>query len=220
VSALLRGARRGPRPDPQALAAEAADPERMVQAVARDVEGALAAHRADMPLLVWTYVNLDDHVHRHGYDARAMRATGALERHARSWARRGWTVLAHSDHGQVPCAADPELEAAWARIDTPALCRLPAGGAGRVRWLYPREGRAAEALDRLGAALDGHALVVSAEDLPGLGLADLTPGVRARIGGVVAIATSPRFPLPVPGMAFEHGALSPDEMLVPLATWR
>ncbi|RCG32111.1 hypothetical protein DQ384_06240 [Sphaerisporangium album] len=236
ASALLAGASRGPRPDPRTLAAEAADPERMVAAVARDVEDVLAAHREDRPLLLWTYVNLDDHVHRHGYDDRAARAVEALERHALSWARRGWTVLAHSDHGQVPCEPDAGLELAWARVDTPELCRLPAGGAGRTRWLYPREGRAAEALERLGEAMDGHALVVPAADLPGLGLAGppgpgstglpgagltgLPAAVGERLGEVVAIATSPRFPLPVPGMAFEHGALTPDEMLVPLATWR
>ncbi|MEU9884972.1 hypothetical protein [Sphaerisporangium sp. NPDC051011] len=236
ASALLAGASRGPRPDPRALSADAADPGRMVEAVARDVEDVLAAHRDDRPLLLWTYVNLDDHVHRHGYDDRAARAVEALERHALSWARRGWTVLAHSDHGQVPCEPDAALEVAWARVDTPELCRLPAGGAGRTRWLHPRAGRAAEVLERLREAMDGHALVVPAADLPALGLTGLSgPGssglpvlgstglpaaVGERFGEVVAIATSPRFPLPVPGMAFEHGALTPDEMLVPLATWR
>ncbi|GII85583.1 hypothetical protein Ssi03_35730 [Sphaerisporangium siamense] len=220
ADALLQGAERIPGPGPRALAADAADPVRMAEAVAGDVEAALTAHRADVPLLLWTYVNLDEHVHRHGYDARARRAVEQLERHARSWARRGWTVLAHADHGQTPCAPDPELEAAWARVDTPELCRLPAGGAGRVRWLYPREGRTGEVRERLAAALDGHALVVPVDDLPGLGLTGLTPALRERIGGVVALATSPGFPLPVAGVAWEHGALSPDEMLVPLAVWR
>ncbi|GAA3816909.1 hypothetical protein GCM10022226_41970 [Sphaerisporangium flaviroseum] len=219
AAALLRGARRGQMTDPRELAAQAGDPEELVAAVARDVEGALVGHRQDRPLLLWIYVNLDDHVHRHGYDPRAMRAVELLERHALSWAGRGWTVLAHSDHGQVPCAPDPELEAAWARVEVPALCRLPGGGAGRVRWLYPRQGRATEVAERLGTALAGHALVIPADELPGLGLLRLTPAVRERIGGVVAMATSPRFPAPVRGMAFEHGALSPGEMLVPLATW-
>lgn len=219
AAALLRGARRGPGADPRALAAQAADPGELAEAVARDVEGALARHRNDRPLLLWVYVNLDEHVHRHGYDPGAMRAAGSLERHALSWAARGWTVVAHADHGQVPCVADPGPAEAWARVDTPGLCRLPAGGAGRVRWLYPRVGREAEVAERLAAALAGHALVVRATELPGIGLPPLGPAARERMGEVVAVATSPRFPLPVPGMTFEHGALTEDEMLVPFATW-
>ncbi|MFC6086187.1 alkaline phosphatase family protein [Sphaerisporangium aureirubrum] len=219
VTALLRGAERGPKPDPRALDAEADDPAELAEAVARDVEDALAAHRGDEPLLLWVYVNLDLHLHRHGYDDRAVDAVRSLGRHARAWAARGWTVLAHSDHGHVRCEPDPALHDAWARVDTPELCALPGGGAGRVRWLYPREGRRAEAAERLRDGLGGHAMVVDAEDLPGLGLMDLTPDVRERVGGVVAIATSPRFPLPVPGLAYEHGALTEDEMMVPLATW-
>lgn len=219
VTALLRGAERGPEPDPQVLDTEAGDPAALAAAVGRDVGRALAAHREDRPLLLWIYVNLDLHLHRHGYDTRALDALRALERHVLGWVERGWTVLAHSDHGHVRCVRDTALEEAWARVDTPELCALPAGGAGRVRWLYPREERRAEAADRLRDALGEHALVVDAEELPSLGLMDLTPAVRERLGGVVAVATSPRFPLPVPGLAYEHGGLTEDEMAVPLATW-
>ncbi|MEU9830834.1 hypothetical protein AB0D67_04750 [Streptosporangium sp. NPDC048047] len=228
-AALLRGAARFPAfrnagEVPAArrseLAAQALDPESLVAAVARDVEAAFAAHAADgRRLLLWIYVNLDDHVHRHGYDPRAMRAVAGLERHALAWAARGWHVIAHSDHGQVPVVPDPALETAWAGVDVPELCALPGGGAGRVRWLHPRPGRADEAVERLAAALGGHALVVPADELPGMGLLELTPAVRERIGEVVAVATSPRFPLPVRGPRFEHGALTEDEMLVPLAVW-
>ncbi|MEO3810922.1 alkaline phosphatase family protein [Sphaerisporangium sp. B11E5] len=219
VTALLRGAERVPDPDTSALDAEADDPAALAAAVARDVEGALAAHREDRPLLLWIYVNLDLHLHRHGYDDRALGALRVLERHALDWAGRGWTVLAHSDHGHVRCVRDTALEDAWARVDIPELCVLPAGGAGRVRWLYPREERRDEAAGRLRDALGEHAVVVDAAELPSLGLMDLTPAVRERIGGVVAIAASPRFPLPVPGLAYEHGALTEDETAVPLATW-
>jgi hypothetical protein len=219
VTALLRGAERGPKPDPRVLAAQADDPAELAEAVARDVQQALAGPRPDRPLLLWIYVNLDLHLHCHGYDARATAAVRALERHALTWVGRGFTVLAHSDHGHVRCVPDATLDAAWARVDTPRLCALPGGGAGRVRWLYPREGCRTEAAGRLRDALGGHALVVDAEELPGLGLMDLTPAVRERIGGVVAIAASPRFPLPVPGLAYEHGALTEEEMMVPLATW-
>ncbi|MGW5484525.1 hypothetical protein ACWEU6_34580 [Streptosporangium sandarakinum] len=228
-AALLRGAARFPAfrdaggvpaARRRELTAQALDPESLVAAVARDVEAAFAEHAADgRRLLLWIYVNLDDHFHRHGYDPLAMRAVAGLERHALSWAARGWHVIAHSDHGQVPVIPDPALEAAWAEVDAPELCALPGGGAGRVRWLHPRPGRAGEAAERLAAALGEHALVLAAGELPGLGLLELTPAVRERLGEVVAVAASPRFPLPVRGPRFEHGALTEDEMLVPLALW-
>ncbi|HEY0637722.1 MAG TPA: hypothetical protein VGD67_08760, partial [Pseudonocardiaceae bacterium] len=45
-------------------------------------------------------------------------------------------------------------------------------------------------------------------------------GLRAgRVGELVAVAASERFPLPVTGMTHEHGGLHPDELLIPLARW-
>jgi hypothetical protein len=129
-------------------------------------------------------------------------------------------VLAHSDHGQVRCRPAAELAAAWAGLDTPQLCELPGGGAGRVRWLYPLPGRAGELAARLAAALGDAAVVLRLADLDRLGLARVTPALRARLGEVVAIAATDRFPVPDPSLRWEHGSTHPDEMLVPLAAWR
>ncbi|MEV4099779.1 hypothetical protein AB0J42_05915 [Nonomuraea sp. NPDC049649] len=213
VDALTRGAARRPARKPLTR-----DPERLVAGVAADVGAAIGARRT-RPLLLWVYVNLDDHVHRHGYDERAVRALAALERHTTSWARRGWSVLAYADHGLVPVASDPGLARRWAEVDTPGLCELPGGGAGRVRWLYPLPGREREVAERLAEAMDGHAMVLPATALGELGLMEPVGPVRERLGAVVAIATSPRFPLPDPGLSYEHGALSDEETLVPLARW-
>jgi hypothetical protein len=40
-----------------------------------------------------------------------------------------------------------------------------------------------------------------------------------RVGPVVAIAASPRFPVPDPTLRYEHGGLDDDEMHVPFAVW-
>ncbi|MGI5272906.1 alkaline phosphatase family protein [Nonomuraea sp. CA-218870] len=213
VDALTRGAAR--RPAREALTR---DPHGLVAGVAADVEAAIGVRRT-RPLLLWVYVNLDDHLHRHGYDERAVDALAELERHATAWAARGWRVLAHADHGLVPVASDPVLARRWERVDAPGLCELPGGGAGRVRWLYPRAGRENEVAERLAEALDGHARVLPASALGELGLMEVAGPVRERLGAVVAIATSPRFPLPDPGLSYEHGALSDEETLVPLARW-
>jgi hypothetical protein len=134
-----------------------------------------------------------------------------LEDEARGWAAAGWTVVAHSDHGQVPARPESALAVAWAAVDTPGDCVLPAGGAGRVRWLYPRPGREDAVHARLADAMGDAAVVVRASQL------DLPPD---RVGSVVGIATSPRFPVPDPGLHYEHGGTDTDEMIIPFAVWR
>jgi hypothetical protein len=168
-------------------------------------------------VLLWVYVNLDDYVHANGYDERVLAALRRLDGVARGWAGAGWTVVAHSDHGQVPVRPDPALAQAWARVDDPHECELPGGGAGRVRWLYPRAGREEAVRARLADALGDAAVVLAACELalpPGLGLP------LDRVGAVLAIAASESFPVPDLGMRYEHGGLDVDEMVIPFAVWR
>ena len=222
TGALLRGAGQ-PLARPGAgerFRAEAADPAALVRAVAADIDQVLAGCPPGEPVLLWCYLNIDDHLHQRGPDAATEDALGWLDGVAAGWASRGWTVLAHSDHGQRPCVRDPDLARAWAGLDTPRLCELPAGGAGRVRWLHPLPGRADELAGRLAAALGDAALVLRRDDLDRLGLLRLSPPLRARLGEVVAVAATDRFPVPDPSLRWEHGSTHPDEMLVPLAAWR
>jgi hypothetical protein len=219
TDALLRGADRwdAGRTAAGVLQAQAADARTMAAAVVSDVERVLAERPGRS--LVWAYANLDDHVHRHGYDPAAQQALQALEAAATRWAARGWTVIAHADHGQVHHVRDHRLEAVWAMLDTPALCAFPAAGAGRTRWLYPRPARAAEVVERLRQGLGPHAVVLTRSELVTLGLVSDAPRLLGRIGEVVALATSERFPLADPDLRYEHGGVQPDELLVPLATW-
>jgi hypothetical protein len=205
--ALLHGTTAVEARAPQELAAQAADPAQLAAAVAEDVESALTTERA----LIWVYVNLDDHVHGHGYDAAAVDAMHRLGERAAAWAERGWTVVSHADHGQVPCRADAGLAEAFSLVDDPEECYLPSGGAGRVRWLYPKPGRAEVVRERLAVALGDCATVRTT---------DPADALRGRVGTVVAVAADARFPVPVPGLHFEHGGCDPDEATVPLAVWR
>lgn len=214
ISALLRGAtlRSGGGEPPARTVAQ------IVECTVRDVGAAIAEPRAD-PLLLWAYVNLDDHIHRNGYDAALSAALRSLDEAASRWADRGWTVLAHADHGQVPVVPDERLAARWDALDHPRHCRAPSGGAGRVRWLHPLPGLEERLADELRAALGEHAFVFSPGELDDRGLMRVTPIVRARIGEIVAVAASPRFPVPDPSFAYEHGSITEDEMLVPFAAW-
>lgn len=216
AGALLHGARLLPTPGTPTTT----DPVAVVERVVAEVDAVPADPATGRrPPLIWAYVNLDDHIHRHGYDDRLREAVRLLDAAANRWARDGRSVLAHADHGQTPVTADAGLHEAWARLDAPEHCLMPGGGAGRVRWLYPRPGREAEVADRLADALGGHARVLTPEELDAAGLLPATPGVLARIGAVVAVAATARFPVPDPGVTWEHGALTEDEMDIPLAGW-
>lgn len=214
ISALLRGATL------RSMSGE--PPARTVAQVAertvREVEAVIAEPRTD-PLLLWAYVNLDDHIHRGGYDAPLTAALRSLDEAASRWADRGWAVLAHADHGQVPVSPDERLAAHWDALDHPRHCRAPSGGAGRVRWLHPRPGLGERLADELRVALGEHAFVFTPDELGDRGLMRATLIVAARIGEIVAIAASPRFPVPDPSLAYEHGSITEDEMLVPFAAW-
>jgi hypothetical protein len=222
AQAVLAGAERAaPRSLPD-LAAAAADPLTLVEQVRADVEAELARVPDDRPALLWTYVNLDDHLHRHGPDDRALTALRRLGDHAEAWAAGGWTVVCHSDHGQVRCDPDPDLCAAWDDVER-AECVLPSGGAGRLRWMYPRPGREGRVADRLARRLGEAAVVVPAARLAALGVPALDalrgPLLRGRVGAVVALAASEHFPVPDRRMRYEHGGLHPDETAVPYVTW-
>ena len=214
IQALVRGAELLPSPG----TGPSKDPLDVVARTIRDVEAVLSAPAAT-PVLLWAYVNLDDHIHVAGYDERLLTALRRLDEAAERWSASGWSVLAHADHGQVPVAPDPELLEAWSRLDSDRYCAAPGGGAGRVRWLYPRPGRSAEVADRLRTALAGHADVLTPSDLARHGRLPNTAAVTERIGAVVAVATSAAFPVPDPSLAFEHGGVADDEVLVPLARW-
>jgi hypothetical protein len=195
-------------------------PPTMVAAVVSEVDAALAARRPGAPLFLWAYVNVDDAIHRTGYDEAVAAALGLLEEAAQKWRRRGHAVAAHGDHGLVPYDPAPGAAAAFAAANAPDLCRLPPGGAGRVLWSYPRPGRDGELLARLADALGDCALVVPAEELAAWGLFGWNAGLAARLGAVCAVATTAGFPAPpAEGKRFEHGSFTAPEMLTALAVW-
>jgi hypothetical protein len=212
IGELTRGgARRDP---PRVLDDIRLDPRAVATLALEQVERELAGSDRRC---VWAYVNLDEHIHHHGYDAVLRVTLARLQAAAERWAALGHTVLLYSDHGQIANRCVPDDLAAFDAVSTPEWCRLPPGGAGRVRWLYPHPSREAFVLRRLSEALGDHAFVCHGDELPSTGLTDAAglPGV----GRIVVAATGPRFPVPDPRYQFEHGSATAEEMLVPLAIW-
>lgn len=188
------------------------------QSVLSAVEEAIAAHLGG-PLFVWAYVNLDEHVHRFGYTAATDFVVDAIEVTARRWAERGVEVIAVSDHGLVPAEPSPDAADAWARLERSPMCSLPPGGAGRVRWLHTIPGAVDHVVAVAREELAGVARVTTPRELADLGFIPDHPEVLYRFGDVVAIATAPSFPCVDPTAVFEHGSMTPTEMIVPLARW-
>lgn len=166
---------------------------------------------------IWAYVNLDEHAHRHGYDVAFRAAVRSLAAAAERWSSHGCTVILHSDHGQVPNRVTPADVARFDAVASAARCRLPPGGAGRVRWIYPRAGQEESLLAAMRDRFGEHAIVCHRDDLADLGV--VPPHGLPGCGEIVMIAIGAAFPVPDPAYVFEHGSFTRGEMLVPLALW-
>ena len=213
TDAILRGAERVASPaDWTALRP---DPLGAADAAVRETEAALGPG----PRLVWTFVNFDDYLHRRGYHESVLEALARLEQAAAEWAAAGHAVVAYADHGLVESVSDEEARRAWTEVTGPELCRCPPGGAGRVRWAYPRPGNEDELAEAVTAILDGRGIVTRREELIAMGLLGDTELVAARVGEVVALATGRTSPLSDADAPFDHGSWEREEMLVPLAIW-
>jgi type I phosphodiesterase/nucleotide pyrophosphatase len=182
-------------------------------ALDRRLRDAIAAGRAvGSPALVWVFVEVDRHIHRHGYDAHVEGFLALVDRLGADLAGSGAVVLAYADHGQVPTRHDPALAALLDRLAGEHGCRM--GGAGRTRWLY----LAAEAVPRVRAMLErelpAQVRVEAADQV-------FRPGsvARGRVGPLVLTALGTDFLAP-PGYRYEHGSRTAAELDVPFACWR
>ncbi len=195
------------------------DPTAIVRWVDREIERGLATLEHTPRRLLWIFVNFDDYVHRHGYDDRLQAALRSLDRSLHGWAGRGCSVGAVADHGMVATRHCDEMASLWRALETPEYCELPAGGAGRVRWWYPRMGRDGELRRRLAETYPQDLFVATYDELVALRVVSHTAANARRMGSVVAVARGNRFPLTISDVNYEHGALSREEMFVPLAWW-
>ncbi|MYW20737.1 hypothetical protein GT039_35535 [Streptomyces sp. SID2955] len=177
------------------------------------VEETLGRHGTSRPCLLWCFVEVDQHVHRHGYDTHTTEVLTALGEFAASLAARDAVVVAHADHGLVPTVHDPALSDLLDHMGR--RYGFTMGGAGRMRWLYPdRPGGHAELSARLREALPGDVRVLPADRVFPAGSA-----ARARVGDVLLVAEGEKF-LTDPAYRYDHGSFAPEETDTPFAVWR
>ena len=116
----------------------------------------------------------------------------------------------------VPNLFPVEKQKAWNDLLNHDLLNHPVGGAGRVRWWYPKPEHKAYLLKKLREIFRDSALVVERHELSKMGLMTISPGIEQRVGDIVLIATQHEFLVPDSQFSFEHGSIMRDEMLVPI----
>jgi hypothetical protein len=194
-------------------------PSRMAREAVAGLRSRQEAGRASCR---WVYVNFDDHIHRDGYSDELTGALHHIAATARELAGAGYTVLVHSDHGHIRNICDRSQMAAWASVENPRYCTAPAGGAGRVRWLYPRPHLAEAVRVRLHEALGEDAAVFArdSEQWHDFARRWAHPALAGHsVGEVVAVALTERFPVPDDRYVFEHGSVCEQEMVTGVAAW-
>lgn len=193
--------RRGGPPAPRALCRELRD----------TLESAIRTIGCGAPCLVWCLIDVDHHIHRHGYDEHVIEVLRSVEAMAVELGAANAIVVAHSDHGLTRTAHDPRVASLVERVC--AAHGAPLGGAGRTRWIYAADGAAREVGRALRADLPDSIDVRHADEL-------FTPGslARRRVGEIVLIARGDTFMTPAENR-YEHGSLGDDELDVPCAVW-
>lgn len=167
---------------------------------------------ANVPSLVWCFLELDRHVHAHGYNDEALEFLGRTDELAASLMKRhNCLVLAHSDHGLVPTSTSPLVASTVEDFQQRHGCEL--GGAGRARWIYASKERTPMLIAELRTALAGTVDVVGADQIFAAGSL-----ARQRVGSIVLIAREHEF-LSFSGLQYDHGSLTTEELFVPFARW-
>lgn len=192
-------------------------------AIATAVDGSRRGARS----LVYCYTpDLDLTGHVRGVDSDAWRAQLRLvDRFAEELAARlprGTVLHVTADHGMVDVPDEDKVD-----VDAvPVLLEgvLALAGEPRARHVHALPGAAADVLARWQAELGDRMWVGSRAEVVEAGLlgTTVTPDALARTGDVVAISTGPvsvvrreREPF-FSSLLGQHGALTPDELLVPL----
>jgi hypothetical protein len=180
----------------------------MARHIASAVETALASSVG--PRLVWCFVDVDQHVHGHGYDDHVQTLLGEVDQLALDWTAAGRVVLAHSDHGLVKTRHLPELAKLFEDLGRRG-CAV--GGAGRTRWLYPDPGSEDAIFDSVTRAVPASVSVY-----PSARLWSRDSVAFARVGAIVLVAEGDEF-VTFHGHTYEHGSWTAPERRVPFASW-
>ena len=189
----------------------------------RVAAAAAAAGDGERALVYSYWEHLDRAAHVHGVDSPHYRAElVAADRFAEHLARQlpaGTRLVITADHGLLDCPDTIDLEeltALWSGVSRVA-------GEPRLRHVYTQPGSRTETVDRWRDVLGPAATVVDRGQAVSDGwFGDVTDDAHERLGDVIVVAEG-RHRLALPGqdagvssLIGQHGAMSPEEMTVPL----
>lgn len=165
--------------------------------------------------LIWTYIDTDNYIHHHGY--KKLSENIDWKKLFQFWddnynEDRAFLFLA--DHGQTQ-QRNVTVDILKESIDNENL-RCNTGGAGRVLYFYPKQEMQNEVRKWINNKIGDSGRVYTKDELIQLGLINSDAKGIDRIGDLIAIGYRPEFPSTGPEYLFEHGALSKEEMFVPL----
>jgi hypothetical protein len=190
----------------------------------------------------WSYIDATEHRYGPATDESELEASslsfvlqkGLVERLGRKAAKRT-LLIATADHGQVPISPEKTIYLNRYRTVVSYLRRLksglpiPANGSARDVFLHVQQGKEEEVMELLAKGLKGRASIVRVRDAIEHGLFGLNKPCRRfreRVGSLIILPhgnrtvwykDTPDYELDLRG---QHGGLSKEEMMVPLAVGR
>jgi hypothetical protein len=176
----------------------------------------LSAIRSSKPQLVWGHIDFDRYVHFHGYDDSALDALASLSKAIPKWNSMGWAVLLYSDHGLTETRENSACAELFKLINDRSYCASPCGGAGRALWAYPLAHKRKELWDNIKKSAATYADVLDRREAVMRGYFKRTEYVERRVGDYLIISRGNEFPLFNSNYRYEHGALTEEEVNVPV----
>lgn len=174
--------------------------------------------------LIWSFINFDPYVHHYHLPSdKKDYIFSTIAEFIRKlnivFHRENWCVLIVADHGQVIQDINTDqVEEYNALINKNLTFKYPQGGAGRVRWTYPKDGKEEYVFEQVKKIISNDGIVLHKEQLWEHGLFPTkTKFNDYRVGEAIAIANNHKFPSYGNALFSEHGSITEREMFVPFA---
>lgn len=174
--------------------------------------------------LIWSFINFDPYVHNFHLPADKkdyiFKTIAEFIRKLNIvFHKEKWCVLIVSDHGQIIQDINSnQIEQYNSLINNNLTFKYPQGGAGRVRWTYPKAGKEDYVFERVKDIVGNDGIILHKEELWEKKLFPTKTHFKDyRVGEIIALANNHQFPSYGHTLFAEHGSITEREMFVPFA---
>jgi len=196
--------------------------DEMVDSLEKDLKDGIKRFVTGEPVFMWNLFNFDRYIHHRGFTDELGSAVRRMDSMFHEMAQQGHLVIVYADHGQTPHISVHSQGEEWDALHDSPQHRLPFGGAGRVRWSYPVAGHEDRVARELQDLVGENGVVVHRDELHKHGICNIGPRMQSQMGEIITLATGAQFPTAdfKNTVIYEHGSITRDEMLVPVAVYR